>query len=70
MTQTETNDDSAEIDKLLAEIEHDALPEVSDKSKLNKNDKKTIEEFEEKELNYENTIQEDEDIERTVENTW
>ncbi len=36
MTQTESNDDSGEIDKLLAELENESLPEGSDVSKEKK----------------------------------
>ncbi len=57
MTDTESNDGSAEIDKLLAELKDETLPEESD------NSKKDI-----KELKWDDSI--DTKTERNEDNTW
>ncbi len=67
MTELESDEDSAEMDKLLAELEKDSLSEDSDVI-IEKQIKKAKDENKAKELNWEDPI--DEEIERTEENTW
>ncbi len=65
MTEQDSNDGNSEIDKLLAELENDGVPEESDII-VEKQIKKNIDE--KKELNYEDTP--DDTTERNEENTW
>ncbi len=67
MTEKDSDDGNVEIDKLLAELENDTVPEESDYSKLNPKAENTPKKLK-RELNYEDTP--DDKTERNEENTW